>query len=733
MQKESIDIPVTIHPRAFAAFGDELVTSDDVVLAELVKNAYDAFAFKVDISLVINGSEQSIEISDDGLGMSVETIKTVFATVATPYKEKNPVITRIINGKKKSRCVSGNKGVGRFSVAKIGKLVSIYTKTSEMKSSVFVSIDWDRLRNANSLDKCTIKLDDKPEEDPLIGKKSGTIIRIKELREFWSKDKFLSLKDELSRLLNPFHIINDFSIHLIQKDNGDSTEDDLKIELNPFINNPVYSISGTVDANGKVSWKYINNSIEKNRENEGRISWDISAYEPEIRGGEFDSIIRKDELDSLNPKAELDDYKCGPFSFEIRAWDLDADSIRNVSETFNIKRSDIRKTISKFKGLSVYRDNILVLPKSKATKDWLGLDARRISEIGKRISTSQIIGMVNISSTDNPGLRDTTDRESLTDTFEYKQFTLTLRGIINVLQNERNNDRIGSQEPRPLGQLIDPQASEKLVSDIEDAIKNNRSGSDIVGIVKSYHSENKRKMEILTSRLTYYAQTASLGSVALVVMHEFLTGMNSVKRFLNKVKEYISSFDTRTNEYFKDAENGHKRLAELVSCFAPLCMKDLRKRKFQCDLYNSIKKAENLIKAKKISQDVEFDIDIPENISIAISEGELQTIFINLFDNACYWIKESDNSEKKILVSLEKADSERVLVVVSDTGNGILPENAEKIFLPGVTSKVNGLGMGLVIVTEILSYCQCKIGLRIPSDTTGATFIFDLPIAKKDA
>lgn len=715
MKNESIDIPVTIHPRAFAAFGDELVTSDNVVLAELVKNAYDAYAFKVDISLIINGSEQSLEICDDGLGMSIETIKKVFATVATPYKENSPVVTRIINGKMKQRCVSGNKGVGRFSVAKIGKLISIYTKTSEMQSSVLVSIDWDRLRKANSLDKCTIKLNDKPEEDPLIGKKSGTIIRIKELREFWSKDKFLSLKDELSRLLNPFHTINDFSIHLIQKDNGNSTDDDLKIELNPFINNPVYSISGNVDTKGKVSWKYINNSITKKRVQKGILPWDKSHYEFLNRGDEFD------------------DYKCGPFSFEIRTWDLDSDSIRNVSESFNIKRSDIRKTISKFKGLSVYRDNILVLPKSNATKDWLGLDARRISEIGKRISTTQIIGMVNISSTDNPGLRDTTDRESLTDTSEYKQFSLILLGIIEVLQNERYNDRIGYQKPQPLGQLIDAQASEKLVSDVEDAVKKNRSGSDIVGIVKSYHSENKKKIEILTSRLTYYAQTASLGSVALVVMHEFLTGMNSVKRFLNKVKNHISTFDTRTNEYYGDAENGHKRLTELVNCFAPLCMKDLRKKFFQCDLRNSIKKAENLIKAKKISQDIEFDIGIPESISIAMSEGELQTIFINLFDNACYWIKESNNSEKKVLVSLEKMDSERVLVVVSDTGNGILPENAKKIFLPGVTSKVNGLGMGLVIVTELLSCRQCKIGLRIPSDTMGATFIFDLPIAKKDA
>ena len=714
MKNNVTEIPVMIHPRAFAAFGDELVTSDNVVLAELVKNAYDAYAFEVAISLVTNGNNQRIEISDDGLGMSVETIRDAFATVATPYKENSPVVTRIVDGKKKQRSVSGNKGVGRFSVAKIGKSISIYTKTSGMKSCVLVSIDWNKLRNAKSIEQCRIELDNNPKEDPLIDKESGTVIRIDELREFWSRDKFMSLKDELSRLLNPFNKINDFSIHLIQKDNGDLFDDNLKIELNPFIDKPVYSISGTVNKEGKVSWKYINNSLAKKREKNGTLPWDKPHYEK-----------------LLNPGEDFCDYKCGAFSFEIRVWDLDSDSIKNVSDSFNIKRSDIRKTISKFKGLSVYRDNILVLPKSNATKDWLGLDARRISEIGKRISTTQIIGMVNISSTENPGLRDTTDRESLTDTSEYKQFTLVLLGIIEVLQNERYNDRVEKQKSTPLNQLINTQASEKLVNDIEEAVKNNFSGQDIVSIVKNYHSENKKKIEDLTSRLTYYAQTASLGSVALVVMHEFLTGMNSVKRFLNKVKSYMDSFDARTNEYYNDAENGHKRLTELVGSFAPLCMKDLRKKKFECNLYSSIKKSESLIRAKKISQDIEFDIDIPEGISVSISEGELQTIFINLFDNACYWIKESNNVDKKILVSLERTGDEKLLIVVSDTGNGILPENAEKIFLPGVTSKINGLGMGLVIVAELLSSCKCKIGLRVPSDTAGATFVFDLPIAKK--
>ena len=704
-------IQVTIHPRAFAAFGDELVTNDNIVLTELVKNCYDAFACNVDITLVTDGEKQYLEISDDGLGMSYDTVKDVYATIATPYKEDFPVVTRIINGIKHERRVSGNKGVGRFSIAKIGKNISLYTKTSEMDSCILVKMDWDSLRYANSMDNCSISIDRNPDENPLENRESGTVIRINDLRMYWTAEKFLDLRNELSRLLNPFKKTEDFSIHLILKENGKLFDEDFRIELNPFINNPLYSISGNVDKDGKVSWNYKNNSSENKHDSKGHLNWIPQNYE---------KILERNE--------KLPMYHCGSFSFEIRVWDLDSESIKDVSEKFDIKRSDIRKIISNFKGLSVYRDNILVLPKSEATRDWLGLDAKRISKIGERISTSQIVGMVNISSIDNPGLRDTTDRESMADTPEYKQFILVLSAIMSILQNERLKDRVDKQKNVPLHQLLDNSASQKLVDDVKEAIKNNEDTKNILGLVQNFHSENTKKIEDLNARLTYYAQTASLGSVAIVLMHEFLTGMNSVKRFLNKAKSYFSNYDKQTIDYYTDAEDGHKRLTELVNSFSPLCMKSLHKNNYNCDLLECAKKSVSLIKAKKISKHVEFLLAIPESILVAMSEGELQTVFINLFDNACYWINNSGNNEKKILVSIEKSDINKLSVVVSDTGTGVPTENAEKIFLPGITSKVNGLGMGLVIITELLSYYKCKIGLRYPSDTSGATFVFEIPI-----
>ena len=107
----------------------------------------------------------------------------------------------------------------------------------------------------------------------------------------------------------------------------------------------------------------------------------------------------------------------------------------------NMTETGSMKIFSQYKGLSVYRDNILVLPKSDASKDWLGIDVRRVSSIGKRVSTSQIIGIIKISSEYNPGIKDTTDREKLVDTPEYKQFCKVVESIIITLEDLRYTDK----------------------------------------------------------------------------------------------------------------------------------------------------------------------------------------------------------------------------------------------------------------------------------------------------
>lgn len=703
MPQYTEEIQMKFHPRAFSAFGSDLVTNDCVAIAELVKNSYDAFANNVSVSI----SQNYIEIKDDGCGMTGEIIRDAWAVIATPYKKKSPVVCK----GDKIRRVSGNKGLGRFSAARLGRYLDIITK-NESDQLVTAKIDWENFINSESMSDCKIQLTHGGTEPEV--KLTGTIIKIYGLYEKWNLKKVTELENSLSRLVSPFETADDFNIVL----NFDSYASPVVIKPQEFIKHPTYSIIGSVDTHGNIKWGYkFAPKAQVSTERNGNITWADASL-----GFESAHTVEKDNTE---------DYIAGSFSFEIRAWDLDSDSVADVADTFKIGRREIRDNISQYKGLSIYRDGILVLPKSDASKDWLGIDIRRVSQIGKRLSTSQIIGMVNISSESNPEIKDTTDREKLVDTIEYKQFCKIIETVILTLENLRYSDKKPKEkEPRGLQDLIEPLSAAPLVSKIEYAINNGKSADEIIETVRDYAADNEKNLNELNERLTYYAQTASLGSVAVVILHEILTGMTVIKRFLNRIRSKYKDIDSKTIEYLEDSETWHLRLVDVAKSFAPLYRRTLKTEHNVCNIYEEISKSIRLISSKKDAANIVFKVDADQSINSSMFAGELQTVLINLFDNALYWINYSQKIDKTISISINKLSDEKVKVTVSDSGVGITRDDAEKIFQPGITSKPHGIGMGLVIVTELLSNYNCKIATVVPGELGGATFEFELPIER---
>jgi signal transduction histidine kinase len=83
------------------------------------------------------------------------------------------------------------------------------------------------------------------------------------------------------------------------------------------------------------------------------------------------------------------------------------------------------------------------------------------------------------------------------------------------------------------------------------------------------------------------------------------------------------------------------------------------------------------------------------------------------------------------ILTLQTAQlSSSVAVEVSDTGTGIMAEEAERLFTPYYTTKKHGTGLGLAIAQSVISDHQGKISVR-SKPGVGTTFRVELPLTQR--
>lgn len=97
---------------------------------------------------------------------------------------------------------------------------------------------------------------------------------------------------------------------------------------------------------------------------------------------------------------------------------------------------------------------------------------------------------------------------------------------------------------------------------------------------------------------------------------------------------------------------------------------------------------------------IRLDIEELEPPLVAkCTDAVLMQLFINLFDNSLYWLRERPQGSRSIRVVLD-GDQKRVLY--GDSGPGIPPENRKYIFEPFFSTKDPGRGLGLYIARQLL-------------------------------
>ena len=147
------------------------------------------------------------------------------------------------------------------------------------------------------------------------------------------------------------------------------------------------------------------------------------------------------------------------------------------------------------------------------------------------------------------------------------------------------------------------------------------------------------------------------------------------------------------------------------------------------DVNDLLRRTTDFVKPQNKFNQVEFDLRLDESLpAITADPGQLQQVFINLFQNAAEAMIEKGTPQKRITVTTGwQEPNDTVLVRVADNGPGMSRAVADKVFEPTFTTKPTGHGFGLATCYRIAAAHRGRIWVDSEAGR-GATFAMTLPV-----
>ena len=176
-----------------------------------------------------------------------------------------------------------------------------------------------------------------------------------------------------------------------------------------------------------------------------------------------------------------------------------------------------------------------------------------------------------------------------------------------------------------------------------------------------------------------------------------------------------------------------ERAGEVIGGLRAMLKRDSPAARFTTvDVNNVIRIVERIAHGDANLHKVTVHLDLSPDLPPVKGDGvQLQQVILNLMLNAFSAMGGNGLADARRLdVRTSSIDESNVLVEVQDSGTGIVAEELKSIFDPFVTSKPEGLGMGLSICRSIIERHGGKISAANNPDR-GATFSITLPVTRE--
>jgi len=695
--------------------GDELISSETVAVIELVKNAYDADATRVLVRFQgpLEIGHGTIEVMDNGHGMSLETMQTTWMEPATLFRKRQQ------RSEQYGRRVLGEKGIGRFAASRLANTLEVVTRRAGEDREIRALFDWSQFDDEHKyLDQVEVRWEEAtpaeicpggtiqtlleegqtPESHALT---QGTILRMEGLRAIWGESQFETLHTGLSRLISPF-----FEQEQLTRHDAFQIYLELPAQFAPLsgiikppesLKNPHYTVKGSIDETGHYT-----------------LTFKLPGQDSQ------------EHITGQFPLPNRHTPQCGPFSIELRVWDRD--SLSGLAHERGATLADVRRDLDAAAGINIYRDGFRVLPYGEPRNDWLRLDLRRVQNPTMRLSNNQIMGYVLISADKNPQLHDQSNREGLIEGPALDDLRELVKMVLAELETRRYTIRRQTE------------AGQQTVPD-----RGLFSGLDLTGIselVRKQHHDDTRLLELVQERerdlelrvkvvqevLARYRRLATLGQLVDTVLHdgraplakignEAHLGQRDIERTLTDNGNLLS----RLRQRFGTISTQVAVLTALFRKIEPFGGRK-RRRPVLARLEQVIADAFSVLETESVA--VGANVSLPDtSTQVTVDQAEIQEVIVNMLQNSLYWLRQVPQDRRKVAVCVRRKSADEVEIVFSDSGPGVKAAIRDAIFDPYFSTKPDGVGLGLTIAGEIINeYYAGDLELLDSGPLPGATF-----------
>lgn len=251
-----------------------------------------------------------------------------------------------------------------------------------------------------------------------------------------------------------------------------------------------------------------------------------------------------------------------------------------------------------------------------------------------------------------------------------------------------------------------------------------------IGIIRDIteRHEAERRVQELTNELVHVSRLNAMGQFSSSLAHELNQPLTAIMNYTEAARQLLSTADVappaKVMEFMEKAAGQADRAGQIIRRLRIFVEKGTVERAPEL-LSRVVEEASTMATVGSRVDGVQVVFDLKDNLpSVQMDKIQIQQVIVNLVRNAIEVLRRSERRILSIRVSEHEAGQE---VAISDTGPGIPPEIADQLFKPFVTTKKDGMGIGLSISRSIIEAHDGRIWAE-PNPGGGTTFRFVLPV-----